>query len=403
MTGNEATGRFSALGRLFGIADRVVPGALRPGLSADALVKAAGVPVGDTAREGLGRLMAALKAESELTLFGQIAVRYDMIRLLRNAAQVEAAHAANPALADQPVAAPIFILGLPRSGTTFLHRLLAEDLGNAVPRQWQTIHPGPRPVGFDPSADKRVRAVDRQLRIFAGMAPGFSELHPISGDSPQECSEITAHVFQSLRFDTVFRVPGYFAWLEQVGHLSAFRFHKRFLQFLQGEDAARWVLKCPDHTFCLDAILQVYPDARFIAVHRDPLAVLASNARLTEVLRRPFLRRVDASELGRQESARWLEGAARLLAFDRRGDVSGQRKFHVRHADLIAEPLAVVGGIYRHFGMALAAPAEAAMRRLVAARPHGGYQRHRPYTLERFQMSAAMLTPGFAPYVRRFC
>ncbi len=376
---------------------------MRPGLAAGALVKAAGVPVSDAAREGLDRLMAALGAESELTLFGQVSVRYDMIRLLRNAAQVEATHAADSALAARPVTAPIFILGLPRSGTSFLHSLLAEDPANAVPRQWQTIHPGPRPVGFDPKADKRVRAVDRQLRIFAGMAPGFSELHPISGDSPQECSEITAHVFQSLRFDTVFRVPGYFAWLEAAGHLPAFRFHKRFLQFLQGFDEARWVLKCPDHTFCLDAILRVYPDARFIMVHRDPLAVLASNARLTEVLRRPFLRHVDTEELGRQESARWLDGAARLVAFDERADVSPDRKFHIRHGELIAEPLAVVREIYRHFGMALAAPAEAAMRRMIAARPNGGYARHRPYTLERFHMSAPALTAGFAPYVAAFC
>jgi hypothetical protein len=403
MAEQETFGRLSALGRLFSVADRVVPDSMRPGLAAGALVRAAGVPVSDAAREGLERLMAALAAESELTLFGQVSVRYDMIRLLRNAAMVEAAHAADPALAARPVAGPIFILGLPRSGTSFLHTLLAEDPANAVPRQWQTIHPGPRPAGFDPKADKRVRAVDRQLRIFAGMAPGFAQLHPISGDSPQECSEMTAHVFQSLRFDTVFRVPGYFAWLEQKGHAAAFRFHKRFLQVLQGGDPARWVLKCPDHTFCLDAILQVYPDARFIMVHRDPLAVLASNARLTEVLRRPFLRRVDAGELGRQESARWLDGAARLLAFDKRADVPADRKFHLRHADLIADPLVAVRDIYRHFGLALAAPAAAAMHAMVAARPHGGYARHKPYTLERFQMSAAALTPGFAPYVAAFC
>ena len=195
----------------------------------------------------------------------------------------------------------------------------------------------------------------------AGLAPGFSDLHPITADSPQECSEITAHVFQSLRFDTTLRVPCYFAWLERYGHLDAFAFHSRFLQYLQDGTASRWVLKCPDHTFSLDAILQTYPDARFIVVHRDPIAVLGSVAHLTEVLRKPFLRNIDAAEIGAQVTSRWTEGANLLLEFDRRPDVAPERKIHLHYHELTGTPLTTIERIYAHFGLTLGPQALAAI------------------------------------------
>jgi hypothetical protein len=400
---NRTPWRYRALGRAFTIADAVTPAALRPGLDPDALIAAAGVAPSADAREGLRRLMAALAKDSELTLFGRLAIRWDMIRLLRNAAMVQSAHAKHPALAAAAIEKPIFILGLPRSGTSFLHSLLAADPAFQVPRNWQTIYPAPRPPDFDPAADHRVRAVDRQLNTFAGLAPGFAQLHPVSADSPQECSEITAHVFQSFRFDTVFRVPDYQAWLESHGDAAAFHFHKQFLQFLQNGRPAAWVLKCPDHIFSLQTILATYPDARFVILHRDPLEVLASNAHLTETLRKPFLKNIDAAEIGRQDSERWVDGAARLVAFDHRADIPADRKFHLRHEDLIAAPLQAVAGIYQRFGLRFGAVAEAAMADLLAAKPHGGYARHAPYALTRFAISPDILRQRFAFYVGRYC
>jgi hypothetical protein len=403
VTDEKTPWRYRALGRGFAIADALAPAALLPRLEAETLIAAAGVTPSAEAREGLQQLMAALAKDSELTLFGRLSVRWDMIRLLRNAAAVEAAHECNPALAAAGIETPIFILGLPRSGTTFLHTLLAEDPDNLVPRNWQTIYPAPRPPGFNPAGDRRVRIVNRQLNLFDGLAPGFSDLHPVTADSPQECSEITSHVFQSLRFDTTFRVPGYLAWLESHGDLAAFRFHKRFLQFLQDGQPGNWVLKCPDHTFSLDAILQTYPDARFVVVHRDPMDVLSSVAHLTEILRKPFLKNIDPAEIGDQVSARWIDGAARLIAFDHRADISADRKIHLRHDDLIAAPLAAAAAIYNRFGLPLAATAEAAMARLLAAKPRGGYARHAPYAGARFGLSPDRMQAAFAHYVARYC
>ena len=138
---------------------------------------------------------------------------------------------------------------------------------------------------------------------FERLAPEFRGLHPLDATSPQECSEITAHVFRSLRFDTTYRIPTYRAGWTRAGHLPAYRFHRRFLQHLQHQarhsGGRRWVVKCPDHLFALDAIRSVYPDARLVFVHRDPVKVLLSVAKLTEVVRRPFTRRIDPAEIGR--------------------------------------------------------------------------------------------------------
>jgi len=352
--------------------------------------------------QGLLELTASLDAESALSMFGRLSVRWDFMRLLRNADMVLNAHRQNPALGASPVAAPLFILGLPRSGTSFLHALLAKDTGNLVPRNWQTIFPAPRPPDFAPARDKRARAVDRQLKFFAGLAPDFLSAHPVNADSPQECSEITAHVFQSLRFDTTFRVPSYLRWLDNRGHRDAYAFHKKFLQFLQaGLTPRRWVLKCPDHVFAMDDILETYPDARFIVVHRDPVRVFVSVAHLTGILRRPFVKHIDPAEIGTQVAERWIDGAERLVAFDRRDDVPASRKLHLRHDDLVADPLAVVARIYGQFGLSASDSALQSMRAFLLAKPRGGYGQRR-YAPGKFGVNPASLVPRFAEYLAYF-
>lgn len=392
-----------ALSRVLGLADRVLPDSAFQIGDADSLIQAAGARPTASAVLALEKLLASIKAESTLSLFGRLALKWDLIRLLRNAQLIEDAHAANPALSAAPIKAPLFILGLPRSGTSFLHDLMARDPANQVPRNWQMIYPAPRPTDFLPNGDKRVRKVDQQLDLFNQLAPGFRDMHPIYADGPQECSEITAHVFQSLRFDSTHRVPSYFEWLEAYGHDDALIFHKKFLQFLQNGRAERWVLKCPDHTFTLDAILRVYPDARFVVLHRDPMAVLGSVAHLTQVLRQPFLRNIDVGEIGTQVSVRWTQGANLLLQFDKRPDVPASCKFHMQYEAFTAAPLAYIQRIYEYFDEELTAPAMQAMEDQIKAKPRGGYGRHAPYRLEAFKLSAAALQGGFTSYVQQYC
>jgi len=290
---------------------------------------------------------------------------------------------------------------LPRSGTTFLHSLLAQDRTNLVPRVWQLIHPYP-PDEPGAGPDLRPRRVARQLRMFGMLAPEFRRMHPIDASSPQECSEITAHVFASLRFDTTYHVPSYRRWLDETGHLDAYRFHKRFLQHLQHQAgvAGHWVLKCPDHIFALGALRAVYPDAGLVFVHRDPLAVLLSVARLTEVLRRPFTRHVDKLEIGRQDSERWLAATELMI------EAADEERFetpilHIHYLNLVRDPLATVVTLYRHFGRTLDPRAAAGISRLVEAKPNGGYGTRRSRLAE-YGLDPVVQHERYGRYMERF-
>ena len=354
--------------------------------------------------EPLRRFLEACADDASPSLMGRFATRWDVVRFLSNLLRLRAAERRQPAILAERIVRPIFIAGLPRSGTTFLHRMMLEDPANRAPLVYETIYPCPPPSS---GRDRRAARVSRQLRTFETLAPEFRALHPLEATSPQECSEITAHVFRSLRFDTNYHIPSYRAWLDAdpAGHLPAYRFHRRFLQHLQHQAASRarperWVLKCPDHLFALDAIRAVYPDARLVLVHRDPVKVLLSVARLTEVVRRPFTRRLDPREIGEEESRRWQEGTRRMMAI---GDDAGlpEPVCHVHHLDLVSDPVATVEEVYGHFGLALPSAAARGMQRYVAALPNGGYGRH-SYRFEDHGLDAQAEQKKFRGYMLRF-
>jgi hypothetical protein len=345
--------------------------------------------------------LRACREEADLTLFGGLATRWDAVRFLSNLLRLREEEKQTPGIIDQPIERPIFIAGLPRSGTTFLHTLLAQDPANLVPRVWQLIHPYPLDEART-GRDLRPRRVARQLRLFGVLAPEFRRMHPIDADSPQECSEITAHVFASLRFDTTYPIPSYRLWLDQTGHLDAYRFHRRFLQHLQHQApvVGQWVLKCPDHIFALAELRAIYPDAAIVFVHRDPLAVLASVARLTEVLRRPFSRHINKLEIGRQDSDRWLAATELMITAADDGSFV-EPIFHIHYRNLVANPLGTVAALYRHFGRALSSLAADRIRQLVAARPNGGYGGHSSM-LEEYGLDPALERERFGGYMRHF-
>jgi Sulfotransferase family len=392
---------------IFQVADAVaaaVP-SLREPLSAEELIASArrrtGLSeFGETRFMGpLQNFLRACFEEADLSLVGRIATRWDAVRFLSNLLRLREEERLAPEILDTPVARPIFISGLPRSGTTFLHSLLAEDPTNLVPRVWQLIHPYP---SARRGPDLRPLRVARQLQLFGLLAPDFRRMHPINAGSPQECSEITAHVFASLRFDTTYHIQSYRCWLDETGHLDAYRFHKRFLQHLQHQAGGegRWVLKCPDHVFALAAIRAVYPDARLVFVHRDPLAVLLSVARLTETLRQPFTRSVDKAEIGRQDSDRWL-AATELMISATQQQCFAEPILHVHYLDLVKDPVATVAGLYRHFGEDLTPDAAARIGRLVEAKPNGGYRAHGS-RLEEYGLDAALERERYARYMAHF-
>ena len=390
--------------------DRIV-GALgifdRP-LMADALIRSAQRRTGlsdfgvGNFEEPLEILLRDYDRSADLSLFGRISARWDILRYLTNLLLLKEAERQQPAILAQTIQRPLFIIGMPRSGTSFMHYLLAQDPEHHVPRCWEAIYPtaGRGAVRRPPRA--RARAVDRRLSQFARLAPEILGMHPMSADSPQECTEIMGHVFRSLRFDTTHDVPVYHRWLQGARHLPAYEFHQRFLKHLQHRRGpGRWVLKSPDHVFALDSIRKVYPDARFVFMHRDPLRVLPSVARLTEVLRQPFSRSVDRLAIGRQVSSSWIRGAAILREASALASPSGYPILHVHFRDFIRDPLATVVNLYRHFERPIGEERIARIRGVIAGRRNGGYGRHE-YRLKDYGVDRRTAELAFREYMEYF-
>jgi hypothetical protein len=357
-------------------------------------------PIGSEAiREGLTVLLDACEREARLSLFGRLSTRWDCLRLLVNLLILRALEREDGSILSRPIHRPIFITGLPRSGTSFLHALLAEDPASSAPRCWQTIYP----VRDHPAHGARSgpKEVQRQFDIFDKLAPQMRSLHPFDAMSPQECADITAHSFHSLRFDMTYEAPSYRLWLDRRGHAPAYREHKRFLQHLQGDRPAQWVLKCPDHVFALEALRTVYPDARLVFVHRDPVEVLPSVARLTEVVRTPFARSIDRVAIGRQIANDWVKGAENIVAAanDRRWPRA--QVHHVHYRALAADPLATASALYDHFGLELTPIARARMQALVAQKPKGGYG-HNVYHAEDYKLDLSVERARFQAYLAAF-
>jgi hypothetical protein len=335
-------------------------------------------------------LLECCESEADLNVFGRQAVKWDVLRCLSNLLRFEAEEDLDPGVVGEKIDRPIFITGLPRSGTTLLHSLLTVDPLLRVPRCWETISPYPKK-----SPDRRRQQVDGQLRVFQRLAPEMAALHPLSADSPQECTEITAQVFQSLRYEMTYRIPSYQSWIDAAGHVSAYRFHKRFLQHLQHQHGGgRWVLKCPDHIHALNAIEQIYPDCGIVFVHRDPLRVIASATKLTEVVRRPFTRHVDKKEIGRQVLGRLTEGIDTMVE----RSIADPRVFHLRYMEFARNPLAAIQLLYRHFGLTLEDETRERMCEFLAASPPASHQ----CTAEEFGLNPQRLRDRFESYMEHF-
>ncbi len=353
---------------------------------------------GEPYRTPLEVLLRACDEEAGLNFIGRVATWWDTVRLLGNLLRLAADRRLRPGIAAEPVRAPVFILGLPRTGSTFLHALLAQDPALRSPLHWEVMHPSPPPGLASRGSDPRVRRTARELAWMDYLAPELRTAHALAAEDPQECTEILSNVFLSLRFDTTYEIPSYRAWLDRQGLEPAYRFHRRFLQHLQhGAPPRRWVLKSPDHVFALDALLSVYPDARIVMTHRDPLKVLPSVASLTVMLEAAFSDAVDPVRVGERIATRWEDGARRIIA----AASSHPRMVHVHYRDLARFPLREVRRIYRELDLDFTPEAETRMGHYLRAHPAGGNGVHR-YDPQRFGLDPQRLAERFEPYRARF-
>jgi hypothetical protein len=353
-------------------------------------------------RDGLRHLLESLEADGELHLFGRYFARRQLVELLVNRLQVLDHRKRHPEVAEKPVTRPLFILGLPRTGTTLLYGLLAEDPDNRAPLSWEVDDPCPPAEISSYQSDPRIARTEKRFEQLRQLAPDFQTIHPIGARMPQECIVLTASEFKSLRFEMCFNVVGYQRWLVEADMASAYRFHRFFLQHMQSRHAAvRWVLKSPGHLGPMDALFDEYPDAMLVQTHRDPARVIPSVASLEYTMRIVASDAIDPIALGRDQLFVWSTLLEQGMETRRRHPERESRILDLHMPEIVGDPIGCVGRIYRHFDLPLSAEFEARMHSYLAAHPRDEHGTHH-YGPEAFGYEPDTLAEVFKGYRERF-
>ena len=307
----------------------------------------------------------------------------------------------HPEIGAEPIEAPVFLMGLPRSGTTYFQYLFDRDHRFRLIRTWEASMPSP-PPGFDPASVKSRRAAWAEMQETLGQFEGFDALHLYDEDGSDECHAFLQQSWGAAGLHNLYRVPGYFDWLlDGLDLVETYRVHKRQLQCLQWRSERKpWALKYPNHVIAMNEILQVYPDARFVMTHRDPAQVVASISKMTWNLRGMCAARTpDRNEVGRDMLHFIGRHIDRILAFD--AGPEGGRVIHVDYYALAAEPVTEMRRI--HAGLGIDSPADVvrAVGDWHAANPKNARGRN-DYSLEQYGLEPAAVRERFASYIRRF-
>ncbi len=342
-------------------------------------------------------LIDSCRETAALNATGRNVLHKAVLRHLRNRLYLRAYATAEPErVARAAVRAPVVITGLPRTGTTVLHNLLALDPRHRVLRFWEALHPLPPDPRRGTSEEALVAAAERWLERLYALTPRFRAIHGATARGPEECDALFQNSFASQHFDDMFRAVAYSAWLNHAELVDEYAYYAFQLRVLtRDEDSVRrWVLKSPSHLGYLATLRATFPDAVVVHCHRDPCQAVASYASLVVAVRTPNSDAVSLPDVGRhalERSALAMERAlaARSATTDGFVDVS--------YSELVADPLACVRRLYRAFGEELGEDVSAAMARWLADNPQHKHGRHR-YTLDQFGLSAPEVADRFAGY-----
>ncbi|BBX17156.1 sulfotransferase family protein [Mycolicibacterium duvalii] len=355
----------------------------------------------DSWRDGLERLTHDFVKEARLSDLGVEIAAADVLRALTNRLEITQWRVAHPEVAEQQITQPIVIVGQPRTGTTILYDLLAQDPQLRPPLTWEVDRPFPVPDVRTYHTDPRIAETQASIDLAEQLMPGFQAFHPMGALVGQECVRITAGQFCSMIFSVQYRLPNYYQWLlHEADHRDAYRYHRKFLQHLQSGVPGQWLLKSPAHLWQLDVLLQEYPDALIVQTHRDPLNVISSVSALTVHLRRMASERADIQEAAVQCREEIVVGLEREMRFRDSGVLAPDRVVDVHFADFMRDPFATIGNIYRSLGRELPESTEQRMRDYLAAHPGDGSVSR--YTWADTGLDAATVRDQVAEYQQRY-
>jgi len=332
-------------------------------------------------REGLEVYVDSLNREARLNDVGVVALEGNLVSNLRNRLRIVDWRATHPEVAEEVVRTPLFVIGLPRTGTTLLSALLAEDPRRRALRRWESGDPVPPPEAATFTTDPRIEATRVAAGMLDALNPGFKAIHHEPAEGPTECVTLLGQHFTSLLWETIANVPTYGRWLLAADQHDAYAYHHDALQLLQSRAPGRWSLKSPHHGLALDALLAQYPDAHIVVTHRDPVPVMGSLCSLNRSLSGTF---TDADHTA-YIASHWLDVAEQIVnrTADARVRHPDAAFLDVDYAELLAQPLAVIAQIYRFDGMELTPEVEARMHAYLTDNEQGKFGRH-TYSLEEF-------------------
>jgi len=344
--------------------------------------------------DGLAVLLESYESDADLTSFGRRVARAGLRGALAARLLCEAGWAAHPEHASVPIERPIFVTGLPRSGTTALHRLLTADPAHQGLELWLAEVPQPRPSRATWAANPAFQRIEAAYAQHHVEHPEFMGVHYIAADTVEECWQLLRQTMRSVAFECLAHLPAYSRWLQRQDWTGPYGRHRRSLQLIGLHDAGRrWVLKNPSHLFALDGLLAVYPDALIIQTHREPAAVIGSMCSLAAQATEGWSAAFTGTVIGSDQLELWARGLGEFAAARDRYDQS--RFLDIDYADFTADPVGTVESVYAHFGLPYSGAAADAIRALNDAAGRDATRPAHRYSLADFGLTAGQVSERF--------
>jgi hypothetical protein len=344
--------------------------------------------------DGLAELIASYQRDADLTPRGEKVARAMLRGALAARLASEAGWRAHPEYAQVPVERPLFVTGLPRTGTTALHRLLTADPAHQGLELWLAEAPQPRPPRQTWADNPVFQYIQAGCERHHVEHPEFMGVHYMAADQVEECWQLLRQSMRSISWECLAHLPSYSAWLAGQDWTPAYRRHRRNLQLIGLGDERRWVLKNPSHLFALDALLAVYPDALIVQTHRAPEVAIASVCSLAAQATAGWSDTFAGEVIGRDQLELWASGVERFGAERARHDAT--RFFDVSYGDLVTDPVGTAEAVYAYFGLPFGGAAADAMRALgTGSRAPGAHR----YTLDEFGLTQEQVAERFGPAI----
>lgn len=358
----------------------------------------------DSWRPGLAIILDELNSSPAFAPHGRDYVISDAVKALSRRLKVHDYIKAHPEILDAPVQRPLFVLGMPRTGTTVISYLLDQDPARRSLLHWECLDPVPPATTDTLRTDPRCLALvaERDQLLEMARAANMSMPHWEDADGPTEDMFIHNQDFKGLSWDSFMASPRYAEWLiNNADMTSAYQYQKRYLQVLQSAAPGIWSLKMPSHAVHLNTLLEVFPDARLVWAHRDPYKATASLGNLWKLAKSIVLDpdAIDMKAMGANAKAQMQAHVSRALGARQR--IGDDRFFHMYYDEMMALPMDVMQRLYKWAGDDLTPQVEERMQAWLADHPQSRYGLN-SYNLEQYGLTVEELQPVFADYLATF-